>query len=784
MSSALSHALKLSFYQWRLLTFLWARLLDVSDFSMVLSMKKRTRNSICTMVLVCLIGPVSISRSDEPPLLSLESLYHPEQKFDYDSSLPKTHWIGNVDSRLLVQRDEQWMELDLDTGKESAWPVAGKIAQRLSKLGGLNADQIQDATSSAIRSMKRPADPTVVKIDNSLAIVAPHADARWLSRDASAWSNPTIDPTGRRVGYTNAGDLFLVDVGTGKTNRLTHDGTDTILDGILDWTYQEEIFGRGKYQGFWFSPDGDWIAMLRVDISAIEPYTLPATTADRGSGLVRSYPKAGDPIPHASLWIWDLRQLDSGLIPAPRQLAQSTAHEERIMTGVWWSPKHLKLVYAISDRLQSWRELRVVDRAFFLGQTNHQLRLLREESSTWVEPPAEPDWLDDGGIIWRSELPSGRNRLYKIGADGRVVDPLSPEEFNVHQFDVRDDGSMTIVTGNESKEEVGRHVYRIDPDDPTKTKQLSDDSLWHRATISPDGKWYLDQASSPTQPPTLSVQSVIGDLRHLIQQSKLKLTSRITEPVLMQLPASDGVTLPAILIRPESATDQQPCAVVVEVYGGPQSPSVSGRWSGKRTLYRELLARRGIATLVIDNRSSAGRGSADSWPIHKRMGELEFKDTMVGVDWLRQQPWVDEDRLAIRGWSFGGFMTLYTMTHSDAFIAGIAGGSVTDWREYDAFYTERYMGLPSENKAGYDSTAPVRQAESMHGTVLMIHGESDDNVHPSGTMRMAAALQKAGKDFRLMIYPGAAHAVSDPKQAWHMVQMTDRFLIDQLGSDD
>lgn len=737
----------------------------------------------CLLMLSVLVPRLDSAADQPPPPLSLKSLYHPEEKFDYDGKLPETHWIGDRDSKLLVKRDKKWMEFNLRTGRELDSPVASRLADRFAKLGGLSEKQIQNATSEAIKQMKRLSDSTVVKIDKSLAIVSPCTDARWLTRDGSAWSNTTIDPTGRRVGYTSEGDLFLVDVATGKTNRLTNDGTDTILDGVLDWTYQEEIFGRGNYRGFWFSPDGNWVAMLRVDVSAIEPYQLPATTEARGSGLVRRYPKAGDPIPHGSLWIWDLRQLDSGSIPAPRSLAQSTAQEERIITGVWWSPQHLKLVYAISDRLQSWRELRSVGQEFFSDQTNNQLRLLREASSTWVEPPSEPNWLDDGGIVWRSELPSGRNRLYRIDADGRVVVPLSPESFHVHQFAVQGDGRIAIVTGNDSDQQIGRYVYRIDSNEPTQLRRLTDGTRWHETTISPDGKWFIDRASTPTEPPALSVRSAEGDTHHVIEESELSLPGPMTQPVLMQLPAPDGIKLPTILIRPDSAGDAQRCAVVVEVYGGPQSPSVTGDWSGRRTLYRELLARRGIATLVIDNRSSAGRGNADSWPIHGRMGELEFKDTMVGVDWLRQQSWVDADRLAIRGWSFGGFMTLYAMTHSDAFAAGIAGGSVTDWREYDAFYTERYMGLPAQNPDGYEATAPVLRAASIHGTVLLIHGESDDNVHPSGTMRMAAALQKAGKDFQLMIYPGAAHSVKDKHQAWHLAQMTDRFLIDSLGTN-
>ena len=169
------------------------------------------------------------------------------------------------------------------------------------------------------------------------------------------------------------------------------------------------------------------------------------------------------------------------------------------------------------------------------------------------------------------------------------------------------------------------------------------------------------------------------------------------------------------------------------------------------------------------------------WSIYGRMGEVEFRDVMSAVDWLKSQSWVDGERIAIRGWSFGGFLTIYSMMHSDAFAAGIAGGSVGDWREYDSFYTERYMGLPSENAHGYETTSLIPAAKNLRGQLLLIHGEVDDNVHPANTLQVAKALQKADKPFQMMIYPGAKHAVTDPHQNWHMVQMMDRFLLNALG---
>jgi dipeptidyl-peptidase-4 len=749
-------------------------------------------------IACCTATTGSAAEGPDPavPELSLQSIYHPEDKFDFDGELPRWHWIGPAnsavagvdpavrnsqpsDSQFLVQRDDQWMVVDLATGHESVWPLADRLAEQLAKLGGLNGDQLQTATSAAVQSLRHPADAGVVKIDKSLAVVSASAPARWLTRDGSAWKNTTIDPSGRRIGYTRDGDLFLLDIASGQTYRMTNDGTDTILDGLLDWTYQEEIFGRGNYQGFWFSHDGEWLAMLRVDISAIEPYTLSSATAERGRGIVRRYPKAGDPIPHASLWVWDLRQSSGGVLPPPKLVAQSTADQPRIISGVWWAPDRTALVYSVNDRVQSWRELRMLDSAFLIGQTNEANLLLREQGATWIEPPAAPQWYPDGSLLWRSELATGRYRLYRIDVAGKLVSPVSPPDFHVQEFKLRPDGGI-VVTGNADPDSADRHAYRIDPTAPQSLIPITTAAGWHEVDFSPEGSWMTTRFSTATQPPELSLRSTDGETKHMIAAADLPRLPPLIVPKMPRIVTPDGVVLPALLIRPETATDTDPVPIVIEVYGGPQTPAVVNRWEGKRTLYRQLLAARGIGTLVIDNRSSAGRGPIDSWPIHRRVGEIEWQDLSVGVEWLKQQPWVDSNRLAIRGWSFGGFLTLYAMTHSDAFAVGIAGGSVTDWREYDAFYTERYMGLPSDNEAGYDATAPVRHADKLQGRVLLIHGEADDNVHPSGTMRMARALQMAGKDFQLMIYPGAGHGVTNGKQVWHLARMTDQFLVDQL----
>ena len=720
-----------------------------------------------------------------PPPISLESLFHPEKKFDYDGKLPTVRWIN--DSDLLIRDKQGWMQIDLATGNRAAWAVADQLRERIAKLPGIQPKQIDSALASALGGMDRTDATVLTRIGKALAVVSLGQPARWLTRDATHWKHAQIDPTGTMVAYTNEGDLYLVDIVTGRTFQMTQDGSDTLLDGVLDWIYQEEIYGRGRFRAFWFSPNGKWLAMLRIDTSAVEPYTITAASTDRGSSNVTRYSKAGDPIPHASLYVWDLRNLNENGVPRARLIDQSTAQQERIISGVWWHRYSGRLIYSISNREQTWRELRYVDESFLLDSSQTSKRLLQEQSPAWVEPPTAPGFLEDGQVVWQSELPNGYSRLYRIDADGTVVVPLTPESFGVKDFSIAADGKTCLFTSAPDGDPTQQKLYKIDITrvhaNIPEPVSLTDGSGWHSTRISPDGSAFVDAYSSLRKPTAMSIRSAAGSFSAItLGENRFSAPNETLSAKLVRLKTTDGFSLPGILHRPLSASQQKPCGVIIETYGGPQAPVAQDRWLGTRLLYREFLARRGIAVLVVDNRSSAGRMS-DTWAIRGRFGEVELSDLDQWIQWLKNQDWVDASRIGLRGWSYGGFMTLHAMTRTKHFAAGIAGGSVSDWTEYDSFYTERYMGLPTENADGYRLSSPVHVAKDLHGKVLMIHGEVDDNVHPSGTLRMASALQKAGVDFEMMIYPGAAHAVHDRWQAWHLVKLTDRFLLQNLLSN-
>ena len=197
-------------------------------------------------------------------------------------------------------------------------------------------------------------------------------------------------------------------------------------------------------------------------------------------------------------------------------------------------------------------------------------------------------------------------------------------------------------------------------------------------------------------------------------------------------------------------------------------------------MFYQLLAQEGIIVWVMDNQTASGKGAVSTWPVYENFGELELRDIVDGVGWLTQQPWVDGSRIGIEGWSYGGFMTSYALTHSDRFVMGIAGGAVSDWRDYDTIYTERFMRTPQNNPVGYRKSSPRFKANDLNGALLLLHGTMDDNVHLQNTMQFVYELQKAGKQFDLMLYPRSRHGITDPELNTHLRHRMLDFIFEHL----
>jgi dipeptidyl-peptidase-4 len=273
-----------------------------------------------------------------------------------------------------------------------------------------------------------------------------------------------------------------------------------------------------------------------------------------------------------------------------------------------------------------------------------------------------------------------------------------------------------------------------------------------------------------------------GSLERVLAENKVDVLKnyKLSNVEFLKVPTRDGFEMEAMMIKPPDFDPAKKYPVFQFTYSGPHAPSVANRWLGSRGMWFQMLAQKGYIVWVCDNRSASGKGEESVWPIYKRMYELELRDLEDGVNYLKSTGYVDASRIALHGWSYGGSMTSYAMNHSKAWKVGIAGGTGTDWRNYDSIYTERYMMTPQNNPDGYNRTSVVKSASGLTGKLLLIHGAIDDNVHLQNTTQYAYELQKAGKQFDLMIYPNARHGVTDPRQVHHMYTMMTDYILKNL----
>jgi dipeptidyl-peptidase-4 len=326
-------------------------------------------------------------------------------------------------------------------------------------------------------------------------------------------------------------------------------------------------------------------------------------------------------------------------------------------------------------------------------------------------------------------------------------------------------------------------VYRARLDGTGMTR-LVERAGTHRASFSPNMSMFLDSWSDLTTPPQVRLHKADGNELRVVHESRIAHLANVqlSKPELLQVKTRDGFVMEAMLIRPLNFDPARKYPVMQFTYGGPGAQSVRNAWGGSTYMYYQLLAQHGIAVWVCDNRLASGKGAQSQWPSYKNFGELELRDVEDGLAYLKQQPWVDAGRIGIDGWSFGGFMVTYAMTHSTSFVMGIGGGNVTDWRLYDSIYTERFMLMPQNNPEGYAKSSVLAAAKNLHGLPLLIHGVIDENVHAQNTLKFTYELQKAGKPFRLMLYEKTRHGVTDPKLVEHMRQMMFDFTKEMLLS--
>ena len=773
------------------------------------------------------VAAVAEEATADPPPLTIETLFDPQQKYEFVDQPPHWQWVSMDTDRhtttLACLKDSRWTLVDLETGDTEPWGFVDRLKTWLAPLRQSNGtdppapepsgDEDQTAGSAdstdrwidhIVRQIDNVSRPALIELDNQwlwidLPRIAegtrPSDNIKVLCRDASRWLDATLSPNGQFVGYTHDGDLYVHFVPAESTRRLTNDGSPTMQTGRLDWIYQEEIYGRGQFKGFWFSPDSKRIAALRIGNDDVNLYRVGDGSSDTGSTAAVPYPVPGQNIPVASLSVYRIRDGMATEVVRRSEVERTPV----IINGVWWDRFQNELLYCVSDRRQQHRRLM----RWQTDRPEPQL-ILEEHSHAWIEPPRQPLFGRAGLLYWYSQVAKGRGRVYTIGKDGGTITAMTPDDFHVRDMFLAGQNAL-YVTGAEDPAE--QHVYEVrygqpaSPNvDPQQLIPLTSDRGWHQPEFAPVDlpsdqsrcvrvDW-IDRHSTIDRPPTVHLHrrrpKDSNDHPPVrLHDGNLKLNRSLQPSIRVDIPVDDTTTVPGFVVMPtDPAKNVAPYPVIVEIYGGPQAAVATHRWRTQRRLVREIRANAGIATLTVDNRSSVNAGTIGSWPIAGQFGELESADTVAAIEWLTQQQWVDADRIGLTGWSFGGYLTLRTLIRTDKVAAAVAGGSVTDWRGYDAFYTERYMGTPADNPDGYASSSILGKSDRIQTPLLLIHGEIDDNVHPGQTLQLVGEIQQTHPTLpmQMMIYPGQKHGIESESQRYHLHRTRERFFRRYLGA--
>ncbi len=658
------------------------------------------------------------------PPLTLEQAGGRGERPSFRAELPDVRWAPDG-RHIALKRGETTVWLDPRTGAERAPDAAAPAGDRPAERGP--------------RRGNRPAGDGA---------------ARRELAEAS--------PDGRHVAFVRDNDLYLADAEGARELRVTSNGGPDQFNGKLDWVYQEEIYGRGNFKGFWWSPSSRHIAFLSLDEAPVHEFTVIDHIVDghfRVEPEITNYPKVGDPNPIVRVGVTDL----AGAIVWVDLAAYAAA--EPLVVRVDWDPAGERCLVHVQDRIQQWAELLAVD-----PETGAATRLIREESRSWTERPESPRWLADGSFLWRSHR-TGRDHLYRYAADGALLGAVTAGDWNLLDIEHIDEAANRIWFTATIDGDVNENLYRAElrpSGAPNGFVRLTTGDGMHSWSWNPDRTLFIDRVSSVANPGFVRVVDADGQVVRDLGAARVSAAAdrELARWELLKVSARDGFQLDVTIQYPTRFDAQKRYPVYISTYSGPAAPTVRNRWSLSERW--QFFAEQGVVVVQANVRTATRRGMVDTSRCYLQLGLQEVADMSDVVRWLGAKPWIDPARFGITGFSFGGTMTALCLLHTDLFRLGIAGGGVYDWRMYDTIYTERYMATPKTNLAGYDATSCLQKAADLTGFLHLHHGVMDDNVHVQNLIQFSYALQKAGKtNWSMMVYPESRHGYSDGDLRWH-----------------
>jgi dipeptidyl-peptidase-4 len=596
-----------------------------------------------------------------------------------------------------------------------------------------------------------------------------------LTFDKAEEKNPTLSPDGNYVGYTKNNNLFTLSLATKKEVAITNDGATGILNGYASWVYFEEIFGRPtQYRAFWWSPDSKYISFMRFDERKVPMFPIYNSEGQHGFVEETRYPKSGDENPTVKIG-WTTP--DGGSIT----WADFNEAEDQYFGWPIWNPNNNAMWLSWMDR----------------GQNN--LKIYELNMSTGAKKPVyteyQKTWIDledrnggrinfipnNKGYIAQADA-SGWNHLYMYDMEGKLQYPITNGKFTVLGIRQIDEKNKTIyftARGIESSTRID--LYSVGFDGKNQKRLTVGDYNNAQVYLAPDAKNFVTVYSNVQTPTTMALinaQKKTVEVLGTATPANYDAT-KLAKTELIRIKSADGLfELPALVTWPKNMDPNKKYPLLVSIYGGPNAGTVMDSWSSNPT--KEAWAQEGLIQVAFDHRASGHFGKEGVNYMYRNLGYWEMEDYMTMAKWFIANGQADPTKIAITGFSYGGYMSTYALTYgASVFTHAMAGGSVTAWELYDSHYTERFMDTPAENPEGYKSSNVMTHLKNFKGVLQLVHGTMDDNVHMQNSIQLLSALQDQGKQVEFMLYPGGRHGWGGAKGK-HFTDLKNQFIYKHL----
>ena len=596
-----------------------------------------------------------------------------------------------------------------------------------------------------------------------------------LTFDATEEKNPTLSPDGNYVGYSKNNNLYTLSLATKKEVAITNDGATGILNGYASWVYFEEIFGRStQYRAFWWSPDSKFISFMRFDERKVPMFPIYNSEGQHGFVEETRYPKAGDQNPTVKIG-WTTP--DGGTIT----WADFNEAEDQYFGWPIWNPNNNAMWLSWMDRGQN--NLKIYELNMTTGAKKP---VYTEYQKTWIDLEDRNGGRinfipNNKGYIAQADA-SGWNQLYMYDMEGKLQYPITNGKFTILGIRQIDEKNKTIyftARGIESSARID--LYSIGFDGKNQKRLTVGDVNNAQVYLAPDAKNFVTVYSNIQTPTTMALinaQKKTVELLGTATPANFDAT-KLAKTELIRIKSADGLfELPALVTWPKNMDPNKKYPLLVSIYGGPNAGTVMDSWSSNPI--KEAWAQEGLIQVAFDHRASGHFGKEGVNYMYRDLGHWELEDYMTMAKWFIANGQADPTKIAMTGFSYGGYMSTYALTYgASVFTHAMAGGSVTAWELYDSHYTERFMDTPAENPEGYKSSNVMTHLKNFKGVLQLVHGTMDDNVHMQNSIQLLSALQEQGKAVEFMLYPGGRHGWGGAKGK-HFTDLKNQFIYKHL----